>query len=471
VTPDLDLDPKRYARSTASPRGFAQSYVREGEGGTPLVLLHGWPETARIWWRNIGPLAAAGFDVVAPDLRGFGESEVAPDGFGDVASHSADLYALLRHALGFDRVTLVAGDLGGAVAQDFARRYPGLVQRMVLFNTPLPYLREAMAGRETRPPVEAGDYFLRQGADADALAAELATPGERRRYVATFHTSRFWAHPGAFTREAIDFMTEPFADGEKLRAGFANYEAALDASKRRAPALIGPNATETLILFGPSDHVIHPDFDRMAACVFPNRVGPFRVARCGHFLQWEAAEVLNGAIRHLCRDASPRAGEETAWVSLGSNLGDREGHLCAAFAALRALRGVRDVVASRVYETDPVGPGEQGAYLNAAARLRTRLSPRALLEALLAIERGAGRERGAERNTARTLDLDLLLYGERALDEPDLVVPHPRLGERPFVLEPLCDLDPEVVVPGRGAAVRDLAAAVRDPVAVRVREG
>jgi 2-amino-4-hydroxy-6-hydroxymethyldihydropteridine diphosphokinase len=75
------------------------------------------------------------------------------------------------------------------------------------------------------------------------------------------------------------------------------------------------------------------------------------------------------------------------------------------------------------------------------------------------------------RNTARTLDLDLLLYGERALDEPDLVVPHPRLGERPFVLEPLCDLDPEVVVPGRGAAVRDLAAAVRDPVAVRVREG
>src|SRR5262245_38908880 len=120
-------------------------------------------------------------------------------------------------------------------------------------------------------------------------------------------------------------------------------------------------------------------------------------------------------------------GESVAYIALGSNLGDRERHLCAALAALRELRGVREVVASRVYETDPVGPGEQRPYLNAVVRVSTALSPRELLDRLLAIERTRGRERSAERNAPRTLDLDLLLYGEREIDEPGLVVPHPRM--------------------------------------------
>ena len=75
-----DLDPARFRVHRASPRGLAQAYTREGQGGVPLLLLHGWPETRRIWWRNIAPLAEAGFDVIAPDLRGFGESEISPDG-------------------------------------------------------------------------------------------------------------------------------------------------------------------------------------------------------------------------------------------------------------------------------------------------------------------------------------------------------------------------------------------------------
>ena len=104
------------------------------------------------------------------------------------------------------------------------------------------------------------------------------------------------------------------------------------------------------------------------------------------------------------------------------------------------------------------------------ARVRTRLAPRALLDRLLAIERSEGRERSGERNAPRTLDLDLLLYGESEIAEPGLVVPHPRIAERPFVLEPLCDLAPDLVVPGAGAPVSGLAAAVRDPAAVRVRE-
>jgi len=301
VTDDLRAD--RFALERAAPRGFEQAYVREGRGGVPLLLVHGWPETKRIWWRNVAPLAEAGFDVVAPDLRGFGDSALAPDGFYDVASHSRDLHALLHGHLGFERVVAVGGDLGGPVIQDLALRFPGFVERLVLFNAPLPYLKEEMAGLRTRPPRESTDYFLRQGTDADALAAELSTPERRRRYVATFYESRFWAHPGAFSAFDVAFMTEPFADGAKLRASFGNYESAFDARRRaELPLLARNDASEALILFGASDHVIYPDFDRMAARVFPRHVGPFLVRDAGHFLQWEAAAVLNGAIRAFCRD-------------------------------------------------------------------------------------------------------------------------------------------------------------------------
>ena len=295
-----ELDPARFRVRSVSPRGFRQLTVDEGEG-FPLLLVHGWPETKRIWWRNVAPLAAAGFRVIAPDLRGFGESDVAPDGFADVASHSRDLAALLD-SLGAARVVLVGGDLGGAVIQDFALRFPARVERLVIFNSPLPYLKDKMAGMRTRPPVEASDYFLRQGTDADALAAELDSPARRRRYIATFYGPRFWAHPGTFARDAVDFMTEPFADGAKLRSGFGGYESVFDPSKRSEPPLLGPNPTHALILFGTSDHVLYPEFDRMAAAVFPDHVGPFLVRDSGHFLQWEAADVLNGAIRAFCRD-------------------------------------------------------------------------------------------------------------------------------------------------------------------------
>ena len=91
------------SRSTGWRRGVELAYVREGEGGFPLLLLHGWPETKRIWWRNIEPLAAAGFEVIVPDLRGFGDSGLAPDGFYDVAAHARDMHALVRDVLGHER--------------------------------------------------------------------------------------------------------------------------------------------------------------------------------------------------------------------------------------------------------------------------------------------------------------------------------------------------------------------------------
>ena len=298
-------DPDAFPYETTDVRGFRQSFVHAGagHGGVPLLLVHGWPETSRIWWRNIGPLVDAGFDVIAPDLRGFGRSDVGPDGKHDVPAHSRDLHALLTEHLGLERVVVAGGDLGGPVVSDLAARFPDLVDRLVLWNAPVPYDKERMAGMRTRAPSEAADYFLRQGTDADALAAELATPEQRRRYIATFYSSRFWAHPGSFDREAIDFMTEPFADAAKLRASFGNYESVFVESARSEAPMLGRNPdVEALILYGPSDHVLYPEFDRMAAVVFPNHVGPFLVRDAGHFLQWEAPSVFNSAVRSFCRD-------------------------------------------------------------------------------------------------------------------------------------------------------------------------
>ena len=296
-----DTDPSRFETKFASPRGFAQAFIHAGIGGTPVLLVHGWPETKRIWWRNVSELAEAGFEVIAPDLRGFGESSVGPDGYHDVASHSQDMYALVHDELGHESVIVVGGDLGGPVIQDLSLRYPGFVSRMVLFNSPVPFDAEKMAGMRTRPAREASDYFVRQGRDPDGLAAELATPEMRRRYIATFYGSRFWAHPGAFAPEAVEFMTEPWADGSKLRASFGAYESSFNENARSGPsAMAAPNPTPTMILFGQSDHVLYPDFDRMAATVFPNHVGPFLLRDCGHFVQWEAAHALNSAIIAWC---------------------------------------------------------------------------------------------------------------------------------------------------------------------------
>jgi 2-amino-4-hydroxy-6-hydroxymethyldihydropteridine diphosphokinase len=147
-----------------------------------------------------------------------------------------------------------------------------------------------------------------------------------------------------------------------------------------------------------------------------------------------------------------------AYVALGANLGDREAALRLAVAAL-AGRGDTAVVAiSELRETDPVGYVDQPRFLNGAVLLETELGARALLDELLEIERELGRVRDGRRDGPRAIDLDLLLYGDETIDEPGLTVPHPRLHERRFALEPLADLDPELVVPGRGSVSQLLAA-------------
>ena len=145
-------------------------------------------------------------------------------------------------------------------------------------------------------------------------------------------------------------------------------------------------------------------------------------------------------------------------MALGSNLGDRDVHLEFALRALVDLDGVEPRVCSPVYETDPVGPREQPPYLNAVLSLEPSLVPAALLEAMLDIEERAGRSRRPDgsRWSSRSLDLDLLLFGDRTIDEPDLKVPHPGLAERAFVLVPLADLAPDLVHPVLGETISSL---------------
>jgi 2-amino-4-hydroxy-6-hydroxymethyldihydropteridine diphosphokinase len=142
----------------------------------------------------------------------------------------------------------------------------------------------------------------------------------------------------------------------------------------------------------------------------------------------------------------------TAYIGLGSNLGDRGENLRRALERLGAAR------VSTIRETDPVGVTEQPRFLNAVAELETGLPPRALLDRLLEIERDLGRDRESEERWGpRTIDLDLLLYDDEVIDEPGLTVPHPRLAERRFVLEPLHELAPDLVLPD-GRRIKDLLA-------------
>lgn len=150
----------------------------------------------------------------------------------------------------------------------------------------------------------------------------------------------------------------------------------------------------------------------------------------------------------------------SAYIGLGANLGDREAALRSALSALSAEAAVTVSAVSALYETAPVGgPGGQGAYLNAAARLETTRPPHDLLDLLLDVEARHHRTRDV-RWGPRTLDLDLLLYGDRIIDDARLVVPHPRMSDRGFVLAPLADIAADVTPPGGDQTVAETLAAL-----------
>ena len=276
--------------------GLSAAYLHEGKGGYPLVLLHGYPETKRIWWRNVAPLAAAGFEVIAPDLRGYGDSDIPADDALDLVHYSRDVHALVHDVLGHERCAVVAGDLGGPVAVDLAQRFEGFVERLCFFNTVPPPTEgidlatfSALAGG----PNGTGDYQDLQGRRPDELADMLPTEAARRQWIAAMYTSRLWASPGTFTAEQVDFMTEPFATEERMRAAWAPYQLAHGRPMAEMPMTFGPVQVPTLILYGPDDHVVGDDFLPACEIAFANRIGPLVVPGAGHFLQWERADIFN----------------------------------------------------------------------------------------------------------------------------------------------------------------------------------
>ncbi len=295
--PPADAFPVRRAQVA---EGIHLAYLREGVGGYPLLLVHGYPETKRIWWRNVRPLARAGYEVIVPDLRGYGDSDLSEKDEYDLVLYARDLYALVHDVLGHERCGLLGGDVGGVVICDMANRYPGFVDRMILFNTIAPMVPEAADWYAARGlsmnPLEhgpTGDYRIRQGRDWKQLIEELDTPARRRRYVRDFYEHRLLASQGSFDEDGFDFMVEPFGDARRLAAGWAPYQLEFGRPMCEPPLLAQPVEVPTLILYGPDDQIVPKDFPKRCEIAFPNRVGPLLVPECGHFLQWERADVLN----------------------------------------------------------------------------------------------------------------------------------------------------------------------------------
>jgi pimeloyl-ACP methyl ester carboxylesterase len=283
--------------------GLSLAYLREGVGGYPLLLVHGYPETKRIWWRNVEPLVAAGFEVIVPDLRGHGDSDLSPDDTYDIVVYARDLHALVTEVLGHERIGIVAGDVGGAVALDMVHRFDGLVDGLCFFDTVPPMLVEeytaagidlsAMRSIGDHPT---GDYRRRQGTEPDALAAELATPEARRAFIAGMYGPRLWASPGTFSQADIEFMVEPWGDEARLRAGWAVYQLAHGRPMTEAPLMSQPVEVPTLLFYGPDDAVVGPDFVHACEVAFRDRVGPLLLPGAGHFLQWERADIFNPTV-------------------------------------------------------------------------------------------------------------------------------------------------------------------------------
>jgi 2-amino-4-hydroxy-6-hydroxymethyldihydropteridine diphosphokinase len=157
------------------------------------------------------------------------------------------------------------------------------------------------------------------------------------------------------------------------------------------------------------------------------------------------------------------------YVGLGSNVGDARQNVARGLELLLDTHALTNLRASPLYESEPWGGAKGPPFVNAVAEARTSFPPQAVLEVFMRIERAAGRDRSLEpaRGAPRTLDLDLLFYGACVLDEPDLVIPHPRAHERRFVLEPLCELNPGLVHPRLQQNARELLAGLADPCTVR----
>lgn len=266
---------------------------RSGDGGAPLVALHGFPCTRRIWGRVLPGMAERGYDAVAPDLRGFGDSDLPGDDRYDLAAHAADVVGLMDH-LGWSAATLVAHDLGAAVALELARRHGSRVEALVLMNHVVPGGGPSPWTAQERAEIFA--YAAAQGERADELLGRLPTPADRTAYVAEFYTRRGWCPPGAFSPDDLEHLCGPFAPAERLRASFRDYEVLAG----RHPAPVAGPATpvphRVVVVLGTHDVTLVPDAEARCRAAYAGLQAVHHVADAGHFLQWERPGALLDAL-------------------------------------------------------------------------------------------------------------------------------------------------------------------------------
>ena len=205
--------------------------------------------------------------------------------------------------------------MGGAVIVDMANRWPEFAERMVFFNTVAPFIVDQVDWYTERglslnplPHGPTGDYRIRQGRDPDQLRAELDTPDRCRRYVKDFYEHRLLASQYSFDEDDYDFMTEPFADLERLASGWSVYQLEYGRPMTEPPMMGMQVQAPTLILYGPDDQVVPTDFPKRCEIAFANRVGPVVIPECGHFLQWERADVFNELVKYFYADLKEGSG-------------------------------------------------------------------------------------------------------------------------------------------------------------------
>jgi len=215
------------------------------------------------------------------------------------------------NGLGHASCVIAASDVGGVVATDMIHRFPGFVDGFCVFNTVPPLgvdysgIESLSAAVESDVSDPTGDYRWMQGAFPDELAMMLGSPEARRQWVAAMYTNRLWASGYAFDQAAVDFMTEPFAEYARLRAGWATYQLAYGRAMTEFPRMDAVDV-RTLVLYGPDDHAVGEDFVPRCERAFRNRIGPLVVPGAGHFLQWERADIFNQLLPVVFEGATAR---------------------------------------------------------------------------------------------------------------------------------------------------------------------